>query len=158
MQKVPGRSFRASLMAIVAAAFTIEALYGAVEKFSSGLELARKKNWVRIKMVLSDQFDLSAVDRFDQALGSLCRLRDEAAHAWDRLEESVPHPTRSANVSAQVARYTADEATRSVDLAIEILYACVGHPRDGNPHSGQWAEDHRDGVQRLIVLRTALAH
>ena len=106
-------------------------------------------------MVLSDQFDLSGVARLDQRLRPLFGLRDEGAHTWDSLAESVPHPTGVANVAVQVATYTADEVERSVDLAFSILDACASYPRAGKPDTKRWADDHREAVRRLIALRTS---
>lgn len=151
-----GVSFRAALTSIVAAAFSIEALCSAVRPISSGPGNA-DKNWSKVKNTLTDPFSLTSVRRLDQRLRALFELRDQGAHPWDRLEESVAHPSDAGYVPVQIATYSAEEATKSVDLVLEILRACTRHPKADREPSKQWAADYSAAVQRLKAIRSDLA-
>lgn len=146
-----GRAFRASSLAIVAAAFVVEGIYGSVCYFVPPVNGSRR--WSIVLRTLRLLFDLSRIRRLDQEMEHLFALRDDAAHPWVVVRPPQPHPYGFANTSVEVATYTPEVASQCIDLACELLNQCVRHPVDANRRAQRWARDNREGVQRLITLR-----
>jgi len=98
-------SFRSSLTAIVAAAFTIEGLNGAVCYFIP--ELEARQRWTKIMRTLQVQFDLSRINRLSQKMELLFELRDNAtpAGAGQRVHtasiQTDQHFCRSGNLRSR---------------------------------------------------------
>jgi hypothetical protein len=146
-----GRAFRASSVAIVAAAFMIEGLFGSVVYFVP--KVNGDKRWSIIVRTLRSMFDLSRVRRLDQQMEQLFGLRDDAAHPWVEVQPPKAHPYGFAHTSVEVATYTPEVATESVDLACVLLNQCTTRPAAGQRAAARWALANRAGVERLLDRR-----
>lgn len=146
-----GRAFRASSIAIVSAAFMIEGLYGSVCYFVPPVDGSRR--WSIVLRTCRMLFDLSGIERLDQQMKQLFGLRDDAAHPWVAVRPPKPHPYGLANTSVEVATYTPEVASESIDLACSLLDRCTLHPLASNRSAKRWAQDQRAGVERLMTLR-----
>lgn len=148
-----GRSFRAGLTAVVAAAFMVEGLFGAVCYFVP--PQAPRRRWAVMLQTLRMEFDLSGIPRLQQEMQRLFQLRDDAAHPWVATEPPVAHPEGFGNTSRDVATYTAATATASIDLATQLLLNCAKYPlvTASNASAVRWASGHLPGIERLLELR-----
>ncbi len=146
-----GRAFRSSSVAIVAAAFMVEGLYGSVCYFVP--PVSGRRRWSIILRTLRMLFDLSRVRRLDQGIEQLFGLRDDAAHPWVAVRPPQLHPYGFTNTSVEIATYTPEVASQSIDLACQLITQCTLHPVQNSRSAKRWAQDNREGVQRLVALR-----
>ncbi|WP_159048040.1 hypothetical protein [Streptomyces sp. WM6378] len=153
--KIPGsvvREFQASMCAVAAASFSLDALFG-----STGVPPSIRKWWpgkrpnrpTAIREALKRAFDTGPVNTTWVAEFSwLFDLRDAAVHA-----EAVPKPSRLHPRGMRTAQehvdYSAESAARAVELALGVLLWCIDHPKRGVPEAVRWAEAHRAGVAGL---------
>jgi hypothetical protein len=123
-----------SLVAVIASACMIEALYADVVYLIPEQAKARTTPG-RIAQVIDAAFGLdrghSSTTR-DQ-LHWLFDRRNEAAHPYTQLEPPSVHPA-GLNSSAETAKFNAVESSRAVDIAMAVLELAAAPP---NPH-GRW--------------------
>ena len=146
-----GRAFRASQVATVAAAFVVEGLFGSVVYFVP--EVSGNRRWSIVIRTLREMFDLSRVDRLDERIKELFALRDDVAHPWVAVRQPQPHPYGFADTAIEVATYSPEVASASVDLACLMLDECTKRPLEDQRWARRWAVAHRDGVERLLLSR-----
>lgn len=146
-----GRAFRASQVATVAAAFVVEGLFGSVVYFVP--EVSGNKRWSIVCRTLRELFDLSGVERLDQRMEELFGLRDDVAHPWVAVRQPKPHPYGLASTAIEMATYTSECASTSIDFACLLLDECTMRPLMDQRSARRWAGAHRDGVERLLLSR-----
>ena len=114
---------RSTMVVIAAAAFAIDALYVRVDELLEPEYRNRAERRVgRIIETLKVALDLGPrTQRWQTEIGDLFDKRDELVHFRGKEKEPLPHPTGKSNVSHESASFTAEEATRAVDLALEVL-------------------------------------
>jgi DNA-directed RNA polymerase subunit RPC12/RpoP len=146
------REFEGSMVAIAASAHALDALYGSSAVPASVRDRFKGKRPGRrntIREALKAPFDTGPMnDRWVVEFDWLFDLRDDAAHAEETLQPSVPHPIGS-NVSHEWATYRVEAAERAVGFVLDVFTWCVDHPRPSLPDSVQWSTAHRGNVHRL---------
>jgi hypothetical protein len=123
---------RAAMVAIAAAAFSIEAMLVKVEDLVDvdkrpPVRDSRDRKVETFKAAL--QLDGGRAHRWQHAIPALFKLRREMVHYRGKATEGLPHPTVAANVSDQASTYTSEEASMSVDLALDVLTTAHRSPR-----------------------------
>jgi hypothetical protein len=134
---------KASLVAVTASAFAIDAWYIAVQPMIPTPQVGKKAGrdaWVI--ETLKAGFKLGpAAARWGSQIKPLYRLRDGVVHHTSIFSEGQPHPTGLSNVAKENAVYTAEEAVRAVDLAVDVMTHCLATPRSRYPDLVTWCED-----------------
>jgi len=136
---------RAAMVAIAAAAFAIDALY---EKINALLDPELRPHFSdavkrsgRIVETLKAALDLGKRAQVWQTeIPRLFALRDDEVHFESSFHPAEPHPTGTSNVSRENLIYSAEEATRAVDLAVEVLTVAYSSPRKDAAGLVAWAE------------------
>ena len=127
---------RQSLVAIAAAASTIEAIYEDV-RFLVPERPYKRATYDRISDLLGIAFGLpsSEKEQLVDNLKWLFRRRNEGVHPYAEPEAPQVHPS-GVNTSAEASRFNADESRRAVDIAMSVLQAAESPPA---PYS-RWVE------------------
>lgn len=147
---------RSSIVAIAAAAFAIDAMFVKLEDLLEPGERLQVDGRVdRIVETLKVALRLgSRTQQWQSAIPRLFKLRREMVHFRGEATPGLPHPTGIANVSREAGTYTADEARRAVDLALEVLTVAHTAPRERHTALVDWAQrdahiaDYLEAVRR----------
>lgn len=143
--------FRAALVAIVAAAFAIEAVFNEVEAFISvpreTAESWKKaeggsRRWARIQDTLGRGVRGNPwPNKFQWLFG----LRRDAVHYKAEFAQAVPHPL-GGNAAAIYRTFSPDVAEHAVDFLMQVVQGLVEHPKS---ELEKWAADMRPTVERI---------
>jgi hypothetical protein len=135
--------FTAALVAVTSAAFALEALGNHTAEFLGvAIPDSVREEWkkrkmpaaVRILALLTTAFDFGDHDESWRAnVRTLFDLRNKVVHFNPEWLDVVPHPTGKSNVAPELAIYTAEEATRSVKLAVDIIVESLKSPSGDQP-------------------------
>jgi hypothetical protein len=136
---------RAAMVAIAAAAFAIDALYEKIDAMLEQEVRPRFGDGVRRSGRIVETFKVALdlgrrAHAWQTEIPRLFDLRDDEVHFEASLNDSEPHPTGKSNVSRENLIYSAEEATRAVDLALEVLTVAYSSPRKANVGLVAWAE------------------
>jgi hypothetical protein len=132
---------KAAMVAVAAAAFAIDAMYVKVHDLLEPAERAVASNRVGF-IVRTFEVALALGGRtqpWQRRIPALIDLRDKAVHFRGLPSEPQPHPTGKSNVSLENIIYTAEKATRAVDLALEVLTTAYTSPRAKHTALAAWA-------------------
>lgn len=145
--------FRASLVAVTASAYTIEAVYGDI-KYRIPVQDRDGGRAKELRRAFRDAFGLrGAVDhRMAEELSWLFKWRHAAVHPYTELETPAPHPA-GPNTGAEHSRFNAMTSGRAVDAAMTILAAAEAPPKALNRWIDRWAADRRPYHDRIDQLR-----
>lgn len=153
------RDTRASLIAIVAAAHSIDALYGLARGAVPGeLRAAWDRNELgrssRIGETLRRAFHIEAfAEARKDDLDWLFQRRNEAVHYEEASREVVPHPLGT-NTAVDNEKYSMHHASRAVDLALDLSEACITSAKPAKAFK-PWGARHARGLARLKQFREA---
>jgi hypothetical protein len=156
-----GHEFRAALVSVCAAAFAIDALYGAVKPLIP-VPAPSMKTWTdkhtsrdsRIFETLKLGFRMGdRTSTWPREFRWLFRQRrDHAVHFSEASREVLIHPTGIYTSEEQVS-YAMEAATRATDLAVEVLTTCAD---SANPQFAGLSEEMeavRVALPRILQAR-----
>jgi hypothetical protein len=156
------QEFHASMVSITAVGHCLDALFGAIADFAvpETTRRAWTKNRTRrrgpVLEAIKAGFDVgSHANGWASEFAWLWDLRDKAVHFDEESREPVPHPLGS-NTSPEQAMYSAEAATRAVDLLLDVLVTCTRSPRVKNEGAVGWASGMRATVAELLSIRAGL--
>jgi hypothetical protein len=142
---------RQSLVAIAAAASTVEALYEDLKylvperpQYHSAAE--------RVSDGLSTAFGLPQ-DTSTALLKELMWLfdrRNEGLHAYAEPEAPQPHPS-GVNSGAEASRFNGPESHKALRIALKVLQYAAGPPLPANRWVARWVEERRAYHQTVVV-------
>lgn len=157
-----GREMHAAMVAIVASALAFNALHGDVAPLVGREPDPRKANLSAAKAKLRPPQWTYMLDTFavgvpeapawEGELGWLFGTRDSAVHFQGDFEDPVPHPELPTNVSPENVTFSAESATRAVDLLLRIFKAVFGSGSDRSPIE-VWGNRSRHVLAELEGLR-----
>lgn len=130
------REFRASLVAVTAAAHTIEAVFGDI-KYLIPPEPRRDKRHQELRHGFRVAFGVSRAtgERLAKELKWLFTLRDSAAHPYTESEPPARH-SAGINTGVEHSKFNAMTSGRAVDAAMTVLDLVASPPEP----SGRWIE------------------
>lgn len=151
--------FRASLVAVTAAAHTVEALHGDI-KYLIPIERRRDKRHQQLRHAFRTAFGIP--DALDQRLAGelawLFKRRDSAAHPYTESAPTEQHPA-GINTGAENSYTNAVTSGRAVDLAMDLLGVAEAPPKPHSRWIERWTEErapcHRGVVDELRASRQA---
>jgi hypothetical protein len=140
---------QAGLVAVVAAAFAIDAWYIAVRdmaplstKTESGLRASSSPRRAWVIETLKAGFATGPTGAsWGRGISEVYKLRDRAVHHTSDFHETTPHPTGLSNVSRENSTYTAEVAAAAAGLAVEVIATCLANPRSKLPDLVAWCAD-----------------
>jgi hypothetical protein len=150
------REFRASLVAVTAAAHTIEAVFGDI-KYLIPLQPRRDKRHQELRHGFRFAFGVSgAIDeRLAGELKWLFTLRDSAAHPYTESEPPARHPA-GINTGVEHSKFNAITSGRAIDVAMAVLELAASPPRPSGRWIERWAAErapYQLGIQQLRQKR-----
>jgi hypothetical protein len=148
------REAHASMIAISAAAHSLDALYGAVKPNVTAS--TAEKRPMKILEALCAGFEVRGAaggGAWAREFRWLFDLRDAALHFEEASKPTVPHPA-GGNSGVENATYALESTTRAVDFLLEVLQLCVSSPR---PPLTSWASAHAHAVKGLRESRISSA-
>jgi len=142
------REFEASLVAITASAFAIDAFFASVVEHAPEARVSAKTRDGTIFETLKLAFSLShaQLTALRQPLRVLFRLRREAVHPPATWAESVLHPAFNLGMEPRFVNYGAENAVNAQLLARKLVAVCVRTPRPRNPALVAWCEALKEAV------------
>jgi hypothetical protein len=175
------REWHAAMVAVCAAAFAVDALYGAVCDLVGILPEQpeeRRGRRGQILETLKRGFIIGKVaTAWNKELKWLLGLRDTAVHFGEGSRDPVPHPL-GMSTAPELANYSVENAERAVSFALQMLDTCTRSPRLANTDSPefrdaeqarrwmkdiqrdeqriQWAKNMQSAVRELLERRAEL--
>lgn len=150
------RELHASMVAIAAAAFAIEAWTKAVESYLPTPTKRARMSHTQVVRTLERGFDVDASrDRWITELFWLFKVaRDELVHPVEVETEPVPHPTGT-RTTVESALYSSETTTRAVDLMIEVLQTCFANPNRDVPELAEEVRRESGVLTQIVARRSA---
>jgi hypothetical protein len=136
------REFRASLTAIAAAAFAIDAFYASVLEHAPDTRVAADSRDAKIFESLKRAFQLSEAQRqaLREPLRVIFRLRDEAVHPPAAWVEPVLHPIFNVGMETRFINYRVENANNAQLLAHKLIHVCLRNPKPTYTDLAEWCE------------------
>ncbi len=160
------REAEAGMVSICAAAFALEVLSREISELGA-IPQATLDGWREKRKqgkgpaaedvtceVLAQTIDARGlVTGWRQELGWLFDLRGSSVHYEGALASLEPHPL-GMNVAPSQVAYSAENATRAVDLLLKILERCRDKPK---PPARDWSQGLHGAVDELVDRRRGAA-
>jgi hypothetical protein len=151
------READAGLVGICAAAFALEALYRELDELGvvpAATRAAWKMNRLSDDKQILELLKLAVdpkglVNVWKRELAWLFGVRGSSVHYRGSFEAPQPHPLGT-NVAPSQLTYSAEHATRAVDLLLGILERCRDKPK---PATWGWSQGMRGAIEDLIGRR-----
>jgi hypothetical protein len=151
------READAGLVGICAAAFALEALSRELDELGvippptlAAWQASPPSAPALVLEILKLSVDpRRLVNTWERELAWLFGVRGSSVHYRGAFEAPQPHPIGT-NVAPSQVTYSAENATRAVDLLLEILERCRDKPK---PATRGWSQGMRGAVDELIGRR-----
>jgi len=148
-----------SMLAVAAAASALDALYGEVRD-DVGISYATQAGWRAKRMPRYTQIHetlkrgFPVKNEWHRELKWLFGgLRDAALHPRTDFDSPEQHPL-GVNAAPEYVTYRCENATRAVDLMVDVLVTCAERPR---PPLEAWSADARRPIEGLVETRRAFS-
>lgn len=151
------------LVAIAAAAFALDALYGVARRLihvpeiddGESPDFADEEHGRRRARHVADRLRRGVspgrlAESWHGRVRELYRTRDQAVHFGEKDTEPVWHPGLQSNTSAESVAWRLEVAEAAVDLMLEVFTAWAKHP---SPEVRKWAEMFTPSVVSLVETR-----
>ncbi len=135
------REFRASLVTVSAAAYTVEALYGDFKYLIPAQPRSRDRH-KQLRHAFRAAFGVSgtAEEAVGRELAWLFNLRNDAAHPYTEAEAPAQHPA-GINTGAEHSRFNALTSGRAVDTALMMMDIAAWPPETSDRWVRRWAAE-----------------
>ncbi|MGH3130042.1 MAG: hypothetical protein ACRDNX_04425 [Gaiellaceae bacterium] len=142
------REFRASLVAVVSAAFAIEAFYRSVLEHAPETRVEAGTQDARIFETLKRAFALPAAQHraIRENIRVIFRLRDQAVHPHATWVKPVRHPVFNVGMEPRFVNYRAEHAVNALLLARKVIAFCLRKPKPKYVDLVAWCEPLKDLV------------
>jgi hypothetical protein len=140
--------FEASLVAVAASAFAIDAFYASVLEHAPETRVAAGTRDASIFETLKRAFALSPVQQaaLREPLRMVFRLRDEAVHPPATWVRPAHHPIFNLGIEPRFVSYRAENATNAQLLARKLIAVCLRNPKPKHADLVAWCEPLKDLV------------
>jgi hypothetical protein len=130
---------QSGMVAICAAAFALDAFYGALisrrdlSRLAAVWRAARTPRHARIFETLRQSFSMSNSEAkaIRGAIGELFKFRDWAVHPPSEFKAPIAHPVIRSGVEWRFVAFSAPNAEKSIVNATKVIRLCLGRPRSG---------------------------
>jgi hypothetical protein len=148
------REFRASLVAVTAAAHTVEAVFGDI-KYLIPPQPRRSKRHQELRHGFRVAFGVSGAtdERLAEELNRLFTLRDSAAHPYTESEPPARHPA-GINTGVEHSQFNAITSRRAVDAAMAALELAASPPSPSGRWVERWVSERAPYQVRIQQLRS----
>ncbi len=142
------REFEASLIAVTASAFAIDAFFASVLEHAPEARVSAKTRDGTIFETFKRAFSLShaQLTALRQPLRVLFRMRREAVHPPATWAQPVLHPAFNLGMEPRFVNYRAENAVNAQLLARKLVALCVRTPKPRYAGLVAWCETLREAV------------
>lgn len=136
------REFEASIIAIAASAFAIDAFFASVVEHAPGARVSAGSRAGTILETLRRAFALSAAQAKATRgpLRSIFQFRDLAVHSPAAWAEPVRHPAFNVGMEPRFVRFRAENAINAQRFASKLIALCVRQPSEKYPGLVEWSK------------------
>lgn len=140
--------FQASMVAIAAAAFAIDAFYSSVIEHAPSARVPANSRPASIIETLKLAFSLSGTqqDALHEPIRTLFRLRDQAVHPPAAWVKPALHPAFNLGMEPRFVNYRVENAINAQLLARKLISTCLQRPKPGHSDLAEWCQ----GLQEMI--------
>jgi hypothetical protein len=139
---------RQSLVAITAAAFTVEALYEDI-RYLIPEQHGNAADRITNGLCVAFGLDHADADRLSRDLNWLFARRNEVAHAYSEAEIPTVHPS-GITTGAELSRFNAVESGKAADIALWVLKLAETAPNPRNRWITRWAKERLAYHERAV--------
>ncbi len=145
--------FRDSLVAVTAAAYCVEALFGEIKYLIDPVEVKRPTRSRILARAFQEAFGIEPRNyaRLQQELTWLFQLRNGVVHAYTEDELPVRHPA-GINAGAEASRFNAVTSGRAVDVAMLVLQYAEVPVAMGHRWVERWVLSARPYYEAVVQL------
>lgn len=142
------REFRASMVAIVASAFAIDAFYASVLEHAPGTRVVANARDAATFETLKRAFSLSSEQQaaLREPLRRVFRLRDHAVHPPATWVAPALHPAFNLGMEPRFVQFRAENAINAQMLARKLIAVCLRKPKARHADLAAWCEPIKDLV------------
>jgi hypothetical protein len=135
--------FRASLLAVAAAAFAIDAFYASAIHQAPETRVVSRTRDASIFETLKRGFALTGRQQkaLRKPIRALFRARDEAVHPPTRWAVPISHPAFKVGMDPKLVAYRAEVGREAATLAQQIIWTCLQVPKQRFPELTAWATE-----------------
>ncbi|MDR6417586.1 hypothetical protein [Pseudarthrobacter sulfonivorans] len=141
-----------SLVAITAAACTVEALYEdikyLIDEQKPRLDSAHEN--IGRGFAVAFGWEDEQVETFSAGLRRLFEQRNEAVHPYSEPKAPLPHPSGLVT-SSEAARFNSAESHSSVEFALRVLGQAEHPTSPANAAVTRWAKDRRQYFETIVA-------
>ena len=144
-----GEECSASMVAISACAFAIDAFYAAVAE-RAPVQTAVTKTWgitrqarhARIHQTMQRAFRLTNATSKEirSSLQQIFQLRDQSVHPSAAFSEPLVHPILNVGVDPRFVMYRVENAHKVANVTLELVRHLVQRPRPAQAALGEWCK------------------
>ena len=142
------REFEASMIAVAASAFALDAFFASVVEHAPEVRISAESRDAEIFETFKRAFALSHA-RFTslrEPLRMSFRFRRDAVHPPATWAEPVLHPVFNLGMEPRFVRFRAENAINAQLLARKLIAECVRNPKQKYPALVAWCEPLKDMV------------
>lgn len=142
------REFRASMIAVAAAAFAIDAFYGSVLQHAPDTKVEASTRDGAIFETLKRAFSLGATEQaaLRERLRVIFRLRDDAVHPPAAWVTPAWHPAFNLGMEPRFVNYRVENAINAQLRARRLIWSCLRSPKPKHADLATWCEELKDLV------------
>jgi hypothetical protein len=132
--------FRASLIAVSAAAFSLDAFYASVIHKAPGTRVKAKIRAGTLIETFKRAFDLTSaqVGAMQQPMRDVFRFRRQAVHPPEEFAEPIAHPTFGVGMEPRFVIFRAENAAAAASFAHRLTWLCLHRPNATLPELVTW--------------------
>jgi hypothetical protein len=140
--------FRASMTAIAAAAFAVDAFFASVIQHAPTARVTAGSRDASIFETLKQGFLLSTAQQkaLREPLRVMFRLRDEAVHPPATWVEPARHPIFNLGMEPRFVNYRLENAQNAQLLARKLIAVCLRCPKPEHEDLAEWCQGLRESV------------
>jgi len=149
-------AFEPGLVSITSAAFALDALHGVLLPFVRVTRAAgghrEESRPAHVSEVLRQAVEVPRrTEAWRDEIRWLYEIRRDVVHFEERDERPVWHSGFDSNVAPEVLRWGPSEATRAVDLVLDVLGTLAHHP---HARTADWSGRYAPSIDQLIASRS----
>jgi hypothetical protein len=128
--------FRASLIAVAAAAFALDAFYASVIHKAPETRVKAKSRAGTLTETFKRAFALTTtqVAAIQQPVRDVFRFRRQAVHPPEEFAQPVAHPTFGVGIEPRFVIFRTENAATAASLTHRLIWVCLHRPR------AEWSE------------------
>jgi hypothetical protein len=142
------QEYRASMIAIGASAFAVDAFFASVVEHAPDARVDARPRAAQVFETLKRAFALTGRQQASlrELLGALSRLRDQAVHPPASWARPVAHPVYGVGMEPRFVHFRAENALNAQALVQKMIRECMHRPKPKHAALVKWCDDFKELV------------